>query len=72
MSNKDKENRMAAKAKEKDNESTKRDCIPHDRKQREEMIEHFIMEKLEKPEKFENGPIVNKHNDPIYIPGEEV
>ena len=51
-----------------DNESTKRDCVPKDNKVRKDMIEVFIMENLHDPGKFEYGPIVNKNNDPIYIP----
>jgi len=60
-----------AKAKKYDDEKLKKDCIPKDNKTREQMVELFVMENLHDPEKFEYGPIVNKNNDPIYIPEEE-
>lgn len=53
-------------------EKLKKDCIPKDSNVRKEMIELFIMENLHDPEKFEYGPIVNKNNDPIYIPEEDI
>ena len=52
-------------------EKLKKDCIPKDNKVREQMIELFVIENLHDPEKFEYGPIVNKNNDPIYIPQED-
>jgi len=55
-------------AKKDNQEQLKKDCIPKDENTRKEMIELFIVENLHDPEKFEYGPIVNKNNDPIYIP----
>lgn len=55
-------------AKKDNQEKLKKDCIPKDNKTREQMIELFVIENLDNPEKFEYGPIVNKNNDPIYIP----
>ena len=49
-------------------EKLKKDCIPKDNQTREQMIELFVIENIDNPEKFEFGPPVNKNNDPIYIP----
>tara|TARA_Y100001938_G_C8042234_1_gene406774 strand:+ start:615 stop:854 length:240 start_codon:yes stop_codon:yes gene_type:complete len=60
---------MAGKKKSKyDDPELKKNCIPKDNKTREQMIELFVIENINNPEKFEYGPIVNKNNDPIYIP----
>tara|TARA_B100000519_G_C14255982_1_gene445065 strand:- start:1 stop:204 length:204 start_codon:yes stop_codon:yes gene_type:complete len=60
-----------AKSKKYEDEKLKKDCIPKDNKTREQMIELFVIENHHDPEKFEYGPIVNKNNDPIYIPQED-
>lgn len=60
--------KLMSKTKYNDEPELKKNCIPKDESTRKEMIELFIVENLHDPEKFEYGPIVNKNNDPIYIP----